>query len=103
MTAEDISELIIRVGQDARKILDDIPGHTCPDINKVIKAISSAEKNAAYIQKHDDIETAHSVAGDIEYELSGLGSDLEDLRQDNSQLREAVENLFRLIQELEDA
>ena len=103
MTAEDISELIIRVGQDARKILADIPGHTCPDINKVLKAITSAEKNAAYIQKNYDLDTAHSVATDIEYELSGLESDIENLRQDNSQLREAIEDLLRLIQELEDA
>jgi chromosome segregation ATPase len=61
--------------------------HTCPDIDKVIKRISAACKDARHTI-HDTEEDLRSKLDWIDSELNGLDSDLEDLRRSNSALRD---------------
>lgn len=67
------------------------PKETCPDINKIIKAINEAYRRADKAEdechkfgnecEHEDIFS------DIRYELSGLDDELEKLRNANDALR----------------
>lgn len=58
---------------------------TCPDIDKVINHIMGAIKTA--IKGRKELPEADDYFYDILYDLEGLDEKLEDLRNDNSQLR----------------
>lgn len=64
--------------------------NTCPDINRAIKRLET-------IKEH-----MNDMVKSIEYELSEIEDSLEDLRSDNSALRDwGTENESR-VKELED-
>jgi len=67
--------------------------NTCPDIDSVISSIDEALKNCARARKdisREDLKLsdADDYFWNIEYCLGGLGKQLEQLRQDNSALRD---------------
>jgi hypothetical protein len=62
--------------------------HTCPDIDKVQKAIERSEKLCRHDNARDDEESLRSRLDDIAYELYGLIGELEKLRKANASLRE---------------
>lgn len=63
-------------------------GQTCPDIDKIIKAIKNAVRYAEDGEKNDDFMAKDSYFYDIKTELWNIESQLEDLRNANSKLRE---------------
>jgi len=68
---------------------------TCPDIDKVIKHIKCAIRNADHGRKHSDAEP-HLIKeffDDIICELDDLEGTLEDLRKSNDLLRTWGEEL----------
>lgn len=83
--------------------------NTCPDIDKAIKIINSAIKDAEWGYKRhnrgsDDYQCYHDIINQIE----DIPSMLEDLRSSNEQLREwgneltnGIENSANYIYELE--
>ena len=82
--------------------------NTCPDIDKVIRHIDGAIKVAKNGRKL--FPDADDCFCDILYELEGLYSMLEDLRKDNSKLRdwghaleEELHTAAEVIAALEDA
>lgn len=85
--------------------------HTCPDIDNVIKEIRVAIKAAKDGQRLPDIsEDAHRYFDDVETALWGLEEKMEDLRNDNSQLRhwahsleEVQKDFEKMIEKLETA
>lgn len=76
--------------------------HTCPDIDRVIKAISAALKQADKaredLSKDDPMD---DVLYDISMGLNGLDRDLEDLRRDNAALRDWGHGLQDEVDKLE--
>lgn len=78
--------------------------HTCPDIDKVIKAIKSAMKSAALGMRAVDTDNdAYDYLKDIEWELDGLERIMEELRSANSQLRDWADGNEEINRELRDA
>lgn len=78
-------------------------GHTCPDIDRVIKHINNALKIANDGMKMREKESDDwSMYDEIDSELGGLESDLEGLRESNSKLREWGEEAEELIESLEN-
>lgn len=79
------SEEILDIGKQ--------PKETCPDIDKVIKAINEAycraDKAEDECRRYDyNSDSNHEdIFGDIRYELSGLDDELEKLRSANDGLR----------------
>lgn len=79
--------------------------YTCPDIDRVIKRIRSAQKAAWEMCKRTEKGTDENDAfKDIESELDGLESDLEGLRESNTSLRKWAnfmeDEVFRLESEI---
>lgn len=64
--------------------------YTCPDIDKVISGIKAAIKECDYSRYSEvwDIKDYQATLDSIERILSGLESKMEDLRKDNSTLRD---------------
>lgn len=90
LPSQDISSLYKDIEDDfsyLERALS-IPGYTCPNIDNVIKRVNNAEAMSISIQKEDNIESAHSLAFDIEYELSWVENEMEQIRSDNERLRE---------------
>jgi chromosome segregation ATPase len=73
---------------------------TCPDIDKVIKWITSAMKMAKDSRK--TFPEADDIFHDIYYELEGCDGLLEDLRKANSSLRLWGYELQKEIKEKEE-
>ena len=65
---------------DLRGAMGEIPGITCPDINKIIAALNDISKMCNRSQHY---ENAESLANDIEFELYDLEDKLEGLRTCN--------------------
>ena len=63
------------------------PGSTCPDIDRAIDWIDRARKEAQDAQRLDRTEEEQELGGTIESNLDGLAAILEELREDNSELR----------------
>jgi len=67
------------------------PKETCPDIDKVIKAVNEAYKRAGKAEdecvKYGSDCEHESIFSDIWYELNGLDVELEKLRSANDSLR----------------
>ena len=63
------------------------PGSTCPDIDRVIDWIDRARKEAQDAQRLDRTEEEQELGGTIESNLDGLAAILEELREDNGELR----------------
>lgn len=61
--------------------------NTCPDIDKVIEAIRSAQKETAY-KSHEEADELRSRLEEIERLLWDAESQMEGLRRSNSALRE---------------
>lgn len=61
--------------------------HTCPDIDKAIKAIISARIALKDALSEQDSEDKNYAIGCADDELYGLGDMLEDLRSSNDALR----------------
>lgn len=76
--------------------------HTCPDIDKAIKCIQSARKNISDALKDEDIENKDYGIKCADSDLWGVDDMLEDLRSDNSALRDWGHDLEKRIQELEE-
>lgn len=85
---------------------DEPVGHTCPDIDKLLKKVKDIEGFARSIQKlgSEDIDEIMSLAGDIEWEISDFYDVLEDLRNSNHKLRnwgeENAGEIDRLLDEI---
>lgn len=90
------SKILFNDGEDWLEEAGEIPEHTCPDIDKTKKEINSVVDNVKYLIKQVslayDLEEARSivddVCGDITSDLWGIPEVLEELRNDNLQLRE---------------
>jgi adenine specific DNA methylase Mod len=87
--------------------------NTCPDIDKAIKGIKGAIQVAQNGRKEFKGHEAGDFFWDIIYELDGLERIMEELRSDNSALRDwghgltdqlqtAAEEISRLEQDIED-
>lgn len=74
-------------------------GYTCPDINKLIKAIKSAQKTACRGEELENEST--KLFTDILDHLYGLEDELEQLRKDNAALREWGYSLERELESIE--
>lgn len=64
------------------------PSYQCSDIDKLIKVINWAEKYVTQSTKTDDADELRNHLDDIEYEMNGLESDLEDIRKACEELRD---------------
>ena len=88
-----IEALVMQKPKTSEEILDidKQPKETCPDINKIIKAISEAynraDKAEDNCRKYGSDCEHEDIFSDIRYELSGIEDDLEKLRNDNEGLR----------------
>ena len=67
--------------------IDAPPAHQCQVIDRLIKVSQDCEKNAASIGRSDDVQEAQSTARDIEWDISGLASDLEKVRKELENVR----------------
>ena len=77
--------------------------HTCPDIDKVIKAIGAALKAASSGMKEVEKGTdAYDSFWQVDYELYGTERILEDLRTANDELRKWGEEQYARAEELEE-
>jgi len=83
-------------GNQVPKIETVIP-HTCPDIDKVIKSINSAQAAIGKGLKSDD----RSYFEDAESNLDGLEDILEKLRTANDSLREYAQRFLNLKENIE--
>lgn len=88
-----VETLVMQKPKTSEEILDidKQPKETCPDINKIIKAINEAYNRANKAEdscrKYGNDCEHEDIFSDIQYELSGIGDDLEKLRNDNEGLR----------------
>jgi hypothetical protein len=75
--------------------------NTCPDIDSVIKSIKEA---MTMVQDADDLtlNQISDVFSAVYYLLDGLENQLEDLRSDNSSLRNWGLELEERVEELEN-
>ena len=90
-------------------------GNTCPDIDRVLKAIKEAysnaevgfdlaesEANSEEMTEKDDLASLKYYFEEIKDQLYSLDSDLEDLRSANSALRDWGTDLERKVEGLEE-
>ena len=63
------------------------PEHQCQFIDKMIKLANDCEKYAASIGETDDVSECHSIARDMEWEISSFHDSLEKLRKKVEGLR----------------
>ena len=63
------------------------PEHQCSSIDKIIKSVKDCESWASSIERTDDIGECHSLAHDIEWEVSSFYDSLETLRKNIEALR----------------
>lgn len=82
--------------------LDEPCGNTCPSIDNIIARINSAEESIdnALSSTSDDYIVS-DLASALE-ELNGLESDLNRLRENNSELREWGKNLTDVVDRIRD-
>ena len=71
--------------------------NTCPDIDKVIASLRAAVKSAQKGRK--EYPDADDYFWDILYEIEGLEGRLDDLRKDNSSLRDWGHSLDEQLRE----
>lgn len=64
--------------------------YQCPQCDKIIKGIDTAMNRLSYSRREDkeDIELALEKISDVEYELSGLSDEVEELRSAIIELRD---------------
>ena len=77
--------------------IESIIPNTCPDIDKAISGICSAQKSISNGLKNEDM----SFFEDAENELRGIEDILEKLRSANSDLREYAQRFLDLQDSLE--
>lgn len=73
--------------------------YTCPDIDKVIKSITSAQREAKHGERINN--ESSEIFSEILYELDGLIDIVEGMRKSNAELREWGNNLERDLTEFE--
>lgn len=78
-------------------IIESIIPHTCPNIDKVIKSITDAQRYIGKGLKSED----RSYFEDAENELDGLESILEEIRTANESLREYAQRFLDLQDNIE--
>jgi len=61
---------------------------TCPDINKIIDIVLSAIESAENGKESNELEYVYDCFNDIINGLSNIENMMEDLRSDNSELRD---------------
>ncbi len=76
--------------------------HTCPDIDKAIKAILSARKALKDALKEQDVEDKNYAIECADDDLYGVDDMLEDLRSSNDALRSWGHDLEKQIEKLEE-
>lgn len=89
-TAQDVGDvhdtLVARPNvPDLKEDAGDIPGNTCPDIDKLIVAVRKVLKACNQAQHYDSID---DLVSEIQYELYDVEDQLECLRTSNDRLRE---------------
>lgn len=72
------------------------PEHQCQFIDELIKSSNSLERMAVSIGRSDEISEAHSIAHDIEWEISSYHDKLEKMRKKIEALRTWGENWKRV-------
>jgi len=80
-------------------------GHTCPDIDRAIASIKEALDTASDFNGNFESKTIDDIKdafGDIENSLVHMESEMEDLRNNNSSLRDWGDGLETKIIELEE-
>lgn len=81
-----------------------LPKNTCPDIDRVLKAINTAIELCDCeldTDNFNEIDRAIRILNDIASELHGMDSILECIREANSTLRGAAEHYMDAFDELE--
>ena len=98
---EDMESSSAELGklEEWKKEAGEIPGATCPDIDRVIKDVDSAMSLIKTLKKDDNKDVA-DYASDAYYDLSGVEDELEKLRESNSQLRSLGEFWYEKCKEL---
>ena len=76
-------------------------GNTCGDIDSILNVIRSIEKLCA-LNGNEKANDLSSIIEDVEFELRGCDSMMEDLRSANSMLREWGNNEAQEVDRLED-
>ena len=91
MKTIEINEPIGDSPEDLKLQAGDIPGNSCPDIDKLRDAIGSVISDLAYVKKsrrdytEDELK---DIIGEAEWDLDRDIDKLEDLRAANEKLRE---------------
>jgi len=75
--------------------------HTCPDIDKAIDKIKSVYRIIKYASKLEEVTELKDTIDEIESELWNFDDILEDLRSDNSKLRDWGHELEGRVEDLE--
>lgn len=78
--------------------INSIIPHTCPDIDKIIKSISEAQRAIDKAKSRED----WSWLDEAENELYGLEDELEKLRKANDSLRGYAQRFLDLRDKVED-
>ena len=77
--------------------------HTCPDIDKVIKALKDMGSTAKDGMNDSDRDSSHYQRyKDIEWDIDGIIDQMEELRNSNARLRDWGENTESANRDLED-
>lgn len=75
--------------ENLKKSAGEIPENTCPDIDKILKTLNGVRKDIVYYckQKYDESD---ELAKDVLYSADDIdvSGELEELREDNSKLRD---------------
>ena len=81
--------------------LDEPCGYTCPSIDGVIANIDAAISTLEDLLESEEPGTAGAAMGALD-NLAGLEAVLEELRQNNSDLREWGKNLADVVDKIKD-
>ena len=76
-----------------------IPPDTCPIIDKIVKAVRSAEKVADNWRRDDAVTDLQNALGDIGWKLGGLETQIETVREHNATLRQLGKAWYALADE----
>lgn len=80
-----------------------LPKQTCPAIDAIIKQCKNAQSDISYaIQREDEVDELKTILQNLGYYFKDIASDIEDLRDANSALREYGEYWKARYEELEE-
>jgi len=78
------------------------PAHTCPEIDKAVRELQSASRDAMLAGRRSDDSVAADALRDAESTLDSAVGWLEKLRKSNAELRDSAEEWESYALELEE-